>query len=105
MQLLGLGRSDISQTVAALTGHCVMVRNAERMRLQFNEEETLLSFFARFFLDIDNVIWLPIFVSLMELSSIDIKNIASYIKLSGWFSGVVVLLMSSTCADQIRPLP
>ena len=56
-QLLGLSREVISTTVAVLTGHCVMGRQAEKMRLPFNdfccgcrsteEEETIVhSFFV-----------------------------------------------------------
>ena len=50
-----LGRDVISTTVAMLTGHCVMGRHAERMRLPFNdihrgfrfaeEDETVIYFF------------------------------------------------------------
>ena len=44
-------------------------------------------------------------VSLTELSSIDVKCITSFIKLSGWFSSVVkvVILMGSPCVDQLLP--
>ena len=54
-QSLGLGRDVISTTVAMLTGHCVVGRHAERMRLSFNDfccrcrsaqkEETVIHFF------------------------------------------------------------
>lgn len=101
-QLLGLGRGIISITVAMLTGHCVMGRHAERMRLPFNdfcrgcrsaeEEETVIHFLCqcpslarcRY-----RLFGSPFLVSLTELSSIDVKDIASFIKLSGWFSSVV----------------
>ena len=36
-QLLGLSRDIISITMGVLTGHCVMGRHAERMRLPFND--------------------------------------------------------------------
>ena len=83
-QLLSLGRDVISKTVAVVTGHCVMGRHAERMRLPFNgfcrafksaeEEETATTFFVSAGL-----------VSLTELYPIDVKCIASYNKLSNWF--------------------
>ena len=100
-QLLGLGRDVISTTMAVLTGHLVMGRLAERMRLPFNnfcrwcrsaeEEETVIYFLCQF----PSHAWCryrvfgsPFLVNLMEQSSININDIASYIKLSVWFSSV-----------------
>ena len=44
----------------------------------------------------------PILVNLTKQSSIDIKYIASYIKLSDWFS--IVVLMCSPCDEQLLPI-
>ena len=97
--LLGLDRNIISITVAMLTGHCVMGRHTERMRLPLNDfcsgcrsaekEETVIHFLCqcsslarcRY-----RLFGTPTLVSLMELSSIDVKDVASFNKLSGWFS-------------------
>ena len=88
-----LGSDVISTTVVVLTGHCVMGRHAERVRLSFNEEEEIIihflcqcPFHARCWYRLFDS---PFLVSLAELPSIDIKDIASYIELSGWFSSVV----------------
>ena len=100
-QLLGLGRDIISTTVAMFTGHCVMGRLAGRIGLLFNgfcrecrsvaEEQTVIYFLcqcpslARCRYTLFDSLFL---VSLKELSSIHIKDIATYIKFSGWFSSV-----------------
>ena len=97
MKLLGLSRDDISTTVVltVLTGHYVMGRHAERMRLSFNdfcrgrkfakEEKTVIHFLcqcpslSRYRYRLFGSTFL---VSLTKLSSIDVKDIASYIVLS-----------------------
>ena len=98
-QLLGLDCDFISTTVAMLTGYCVMGRHGESMQLSFSdfccgcrsaeEEETVIHFFCQCpsLAGCRNRLFgSPFLVSLTELSSIDIKDIASLIKLSGWFS-------------------
>ena len=91
-QLLGLGRDVISTTVAVLTGHCIIERHAKRKRLAFNNfcrgskfaevEETVMHFLFQFpslSRRRYSLFGSPFIVSLTELSSIDIKGIASYI--------------------------
>ena len=94
-ELLGLGRNTILITVAMLTCHFVMGRHAEEMRIPFNDcclvcrpaekEDTVINFLCqcpslarckyRLFGS-------PTLVSLTELSSIDVKDKVSFIKLS-----------------------
>ena len=47
---------------------------------------------------------LPTLVNLTELSSIDVKDIASFIQLSDWFSSVgwMCFKMCSLCIDQLH---
>ena len=89
-QLRGLDRNIISITVGMSTGHCVMGRYAKRMKFTFNEfcsgyrpfeeEKTIIYFLCqrpfvarcRY-----RLFGSPILVSITELSSIDVKNIAS----------------------------
>ena len=93
-QSLAAGRNLISTTVALLTGHCVLARRVERMRLPFNdfcreckcteEEETVIYFLCeclslarcRYSLFVSLTL-----VSMMQLLSIDFKVTASFIKL------------------------
>ena len=82
-----------------LTDHWVMVRHAKRMRPYLKtsavdadplRKRRLLSIFfvnARLLLGTDIGYLSPQFLT--ELPSIDIKNKASFIKFSGWFSSVV----------------
>ena len=104
-QLLGLSRDVILTTVAVLTGHCVMRRHAERMRIAFNDfcrecrstekEETVVHFLyqcpslARHKYRLFGSSFL---VSLTELSSLDIK--------AGFPAWGNRALMFSPCADQ-----
>ena len=92
-QLLELNRDIIPTTVAMLTGHCVMVRNAEIMQLPFNDfwrgcrsakKGLLLLTVIHFFCHCptlarcrNRLLGFPFLVSLTELSSADMK---------GWFS-------------------
>ena len=86
---------------AMLTGHCVMGSYAESIQLPFNdfcqeyrsaeEEETILQFHWQ----CPSLGWCkyrlfgsPFLVSLVELSSFNIKYIASFIKLSGLLSSL-----------------
>ena len=97
--MLDLGRDITSITEAVLTGHCVMGKHAEKMALPFNdfyrgcrsaEEEKVVMHFlhqcpsltrCRYRLFVSSFLR-----SLTELSSNDIKDIASYMKLSGFSS-------------------
>ena len=83
-QLLRLGRDIISTTVAMVTGHCVMgpLRKRRLSSTSFVSARLLLD------ADIGRLFGSPFLVSLMVLSSIDIKDIASFIKLSSWFSSL-----------------
>ena len=95
-QLLGLGRNIISITADMPTSHCVMGRHAKRMQLRFNDfccrcrsaekEETIINFLCQF-LSLARLIVSLILVTLTELSAIDVKDIASFVKL-GWFSSM-----------------
>ena len=92
-QSLGLGRNIIS--VVMLTGHCVMDRYAERMSLPFNdfcrgckfveEEETFLRFLCQcppYAICRYRLFGSSFLIRFTELLSIDIRDIALFIKLS-----------------------
>ena len=82
--------------VAMLTGHCVMARHTKELGSHLRtsagdaNSQTVVHFLCqcpplascRY-----RLFGSPFPVSLTKLSSIDIKDIASLIKLSGWFSG------------------
>ena len=93
-QLLGLDCDIISITVAMLTGPCVMGRHGERMQLPFNDfchscrsakkEKIVIHFYSQCpsLARCRNRLFGSLFlVSLTELSSVDIKDIASFIKM------------------------
>ena len=85
-----------------LTGHCVMLRHLESMQLPLNdycrvcksaeEEETVIHVLCQCpFLSrciYHRLFGSPFLVSLTELSSIDVKDIGSFIKLSSLFSSL-----------------
>ena len=84
--VIGLGRNIISFIVAMLTGFCVMGKPVERMRIPINdfcsgcgsakEDKTVIHFCCSV-----KSFSSPTFVSLTELSSVNVK-------LSCWFSSV-----------------
>ena len=86
-QLFGLGRDVISITMAVFTGHWVMGKLTERTRLPINdfcrrcrsakEEETVIHFLC---LLLCKLFGSPFLISLTDLSSIDVKDIPSFIK-------------------------
>ena len=100
----------MSITVAVPIAHCVIGARAERKRLLFNdfcygcrsteEKETAIHFLYQ----CPFIAWYrhrlfgsPTHVSLTELSSLDVKNIASFVKLSDSSSSVKWLRFK--CAD------
>ena len=82
----------ISITVAMLTGHCVVGRHPERKRLTFSdfctgcrsaEEEETVIYFLYQCPSLERCRY-----ELFGSPSIDVKEIASFIKLSDWFVSV-----------------
>ena len=71
-QLYGLSRDVISTTVVVLTGHCIMIRHAERIRLLF----------SNFCVDTDPLkkrkLLSPFFVSARVLLGVDIVYLAPH---------------------------
>ena len=100
-QLLGLVRIVISITVLMLKGRCVMGRHTEKIQPPSNdfchrrksaEEEYYVIHFLCQWPSLASckyrLFGSPILFSLTELSSIDVKDIASFIKFLSWFPSV-----------------
>ena len=99
--LIKLNVNSIYQTVSILTGHCLFGRHAARLGVPHNdycrscgcaeEEETVLHLMCQcpaLARSRSLLLGSPFLSSLSELSSIDLLNIARFIKKSKWLSSV-----------------